>query len=519
MPDPSAGHDGSADTTTVVPRRTPTSPSAARPAPVAPDRLPPRPVTRPPVDPRQADTFARPRGVSGSFAGGARRVDPRVVTAPPPAESLAQAFGRPEGLDGPTLQRDPRAVPTDDGDEAPDPGPWRDPDARAFLGAPALDTRADPDDADLPAAPRLGVRELLLGSRVRPRALLALGAVALVIGLLGGLVGRLTAEVSSALTDPSVTLAQPAADVPAPQTDVAAVARAVLPAVVSVETRSGDTGGTGSGVVIDGGGFIVTNNHVISQAATTPQGTTLDVVFSDGTRVPAQIVGRDTKTDLAVVRAQVDNPTVAQLGRTSDVGVGDPVIAVGSPLGLAGTVTTGIVSSVQRPVRLSGDGTDTDAVIDAIQTDAAINPGNSGGPLVDLAGRVVGLNSAIRTSGEQSTGSIGLGFAIPVDEVTRIAQELIRSGQVKHAELGVNARSVSDGSTDGAEVANVVADGPAAKAGIAEGDVVTRVGDRTVRSADELTVAVRRAGIGSTVPVTVVRSGRSVELQATLGSD
>ena len=167
----------------------------------------------------------------------------------------------------------------------------------------------------------------------------------------------------------------------------------------------------------------------------------------------------------------------------------------------------------------SGDGTDTDAVIDAIQTDAAINPGNSGGPLVDLQGRVVGLNSAIRTSGAGEGGSIGLGFAIPVDELARVAQELIRTGQVKHAELGVNARTVTDGVTDGAAVANVVADGPAAAGGLVEGDVVVKVGDRAVGSAEELTVAVRQAGIGATVPVTVVRSGRSVDLQVTLGSD
>ena len=492
---------------------------AGRPAAGA-TRVAPRPLVAPQVDPRQAAAFGRPAGLAGSFASGPREPDGRFAQRPPPAESLAQAFGRPADLapGESALQRDPGATPPEPADDTPGAGPWRDPGARAFLGAPAL-AEAEPDPADRPPAARLGVRELLFGSRVRPRALLVLAALALAVGLVGGLVGRLTAEVSQDLTDPSVTLAQPPTDVPAPQTDVAAVARAVLPAVVSVETRSGDTGGTGSGIVINGDGFIVTNNHVISQAAVTPQGTTLDVVFNDGTKVPAQIVGRDTKTDLAVLRAQVSNPTVAQLGRTSDVGVGDPVIAVGSPLGLQGTVTTGIVSSVQRPVRLSGDGSDTDAVIDAIQTDAAINPGNSGGPLVDLAGRVIGINSAIRTSGADSSGSIGLGFAIPVDQVARIAQALIRDGQVKHADLGINARSVSDGTTDGAEVANVRAGSAAATAGIVEGDTITKVGDRTIGTADELTVAVSEAGVGATVPIVVVRSGRTVTLNATLGSD
>ncbi|MGZ4560679.1 MAG: S1C family serine protease, partial [Mycobacteriaceae bacterium] len=300
---------------------------------------------------------------------------------------------------------------------------------------------------------------------------------------------------------------------------VASIAAAVLPSVVSIEVRAGDSGGSGSGVIIDGGGYIVTNNHVISQAATNPTGATLDVVFFDGTRAPAQIVGRDTKTDLAVLRAKVSNPTVAQLGSSAKLNVGDAVIAIGSPLGLAGTVTTGIISARQRPVRLGGDGTDTDAVIDALQTDAAINPGNSGGPLVDAQGRVVGLNSAIRTSGADSSGSIGLGFAIPVDEVTQVAQEIIRTGSVHHPTIGVNVRSVTDGSTDGAAVANVVDGSAAAKAGITEGDVITKVGDRSIATAEELTVAVQERQIGVPVQVRVVRAGRTVDIQVTPQSD
>ena len=264
---------------------------------------------------------------------------------------------------------------------------------------------------------------------------------------------------------------------------------------------------------------MVTNNHVISQAANDPDGTTLYVVFSDGTRTGARIVGRDTKTDLAVLRVDVSNPTVAQLGTSADLAVGEQVIAVGSPLGLVGTVTTGIVSAVRRPVRLSGDGTDTNAVIDAIQTDAAINPGNSGGPLVDLQGRVVAINTAIRTSGADSSGSIGLGFAIPVDEVAQVSQELIRTGRATHPDLGVNARSVSDGPTVGAQVANVRDAGSAAVAGIVEGDVITKVGDRAVNTADELAVAVMQRQIGETVTVQVVRAGRSVQVPVTLQSD
>jgi S1-C subfamily serine protease len=478
-------------------------------------RLTPRPVHRPPVDPAHAAVFGRPGGTTGPF-GPRQAPDPRVHRAPPPDAVLVEAFGRPAGATEP-LQRDPRSTtPAPPLRTAGDP--WRDPSAAAVLGAPAL--AEDVTGAPPAPAERLGVREVLLGGRVRPRALVVLGVLALVVGLLGGVVVREADRASRALTDPSVTLAQVPAGATAPTAaGVASVAAAVLPAVVSVESRSGTSGGTGSGVVIDGSGYIVTNNHVISQAANDPQGTTLSVVFSDGTRAAAQIVGRDTKTDLAVLRAAVTNPTVAQLGTSADLAVGDQVIAVGSPLGLAGTVTTGIISAVQRPVRLSGDGTDTNAVIDAVQTDAAINPGNSGGPLVDLQGRVVAINTAIRTSGAASGGSIGLGFAIPVDEVALVAQELIRTGQVKHPDLGVNARSVSDGTVVGAEVANVQDGSAAARAGLVEGDVITRVGDRTVKTADELQVAVMAERIGQTVTLQVVRAGRAVAVEVTLQSD
>lgn len=240
------------------------------------------------------------------------------------------------------------------------------------------------------------------------------------------------------------------------------------------------------------------------------------MTFSDGTKVPAQIVGRDTKTDLAVLKTDVADLSVARLGRSSDVAVGDDVVAVGSPLGLSKTVTRGIVSALDRPVRLSGEGTDTDAVIDAVQTDAAINPGNSGGPLIDAEGRVIGINSAIRS---ESGGSVGLGFAIPIDDVTEVAQSLIRTGAMNHPDIGVNARSVVNDALSGAQIANVTAGGPAQQAGIAEGDVIVRVGDRTVSGADELTVAVQEQEIGTPVQVQLVRSGRTVDVTVTPVSD
>ena len=445
--------------------------------------------------------------------------------APTPAESLVRAFGRPAGSD--TMLQRPPGQPL--GAAAAEPeamfwsadaerNPWRDPRAHALLGPPAVTEDPDTPPAARAEGPRLSMREVLFGRRVAPRALAGLGLVALLVGAVGGLVGRLTAEGANPLTSPDATLAQVAPAHDRPPGSVAEVSARVVPAVVSIEIRVGDSGGTGSGVVIDGDGYVVTNNHVVSLAATNGDAK-LEVVFSDQTRVAGRIVGRDPKTDLAVIKVEVANPTVAVLGKSADLRVGDSVIAIGSPLGLAGTVTTGIVSAVNRPVRLDGEGTDTNAVIDAIQTDAAINPGNSGGALVDSGGAVVGINTAIRTLSDSGGGSIGLGFAIPIDYATLIAQELIRTGSVKHAELGVNAKSVTDGTSDGAQVQNVQQGSAAADAGIADGDVITKVGGRFIASADELVVAIRQLRIGDQVTVSIIRQGRPLTVQVVLKSD
>jgi putative serine protease PepD len=338
----------------------------------------------------------------------------------------------------------------------------------------------------------------------------------LLIGVAGGVVGKWSGDTPSSLLDPDASIATTSPVKERPPGSVSDIAARVVPTVVSIEIKFGDQGGTGSGVVIDGDGHILTNNHVVAPAVGVP-GSTIIATFDNGVRAPLQVLGRDPETDLAVLKVNIPNLTVAQIGHSANLAVGDAVIAVGSPLGLAGTVTEGIVSAVNRPVRLDGEGSDTDAVIDAIQTDAAINPGNSGGPLVDAAGAVVGLNAAIRTSGEG--GSIGLGFAIPIDYAIQIAGQLIRTGVVKHADLGINSKIVTGGTEDGAQVQNVRPGGAGAQAGIREGDVIVRLGNRPIRVPNELDVAQREHPIGERVPIQLIRQGHPLTVTATLRSD
>lgn len=228
-------------------------------------------------------------------------------------------------------------------------------------------------------------------------------------------------------------------------------------------------------------------------------------------------MGRDPKTDIAVLKVDnVDNLTVARLGDSDKVAVGAEVIAFGSPLGLRSTVTGGIISALHRPVPLSGEGSDTDTVIDALQTDAAINHGNSGGPLIDMKSQVIGINTAGKSLSDSSSG---LGFAIPINEAADVAQTLIRDGKIVHATLGISSRTVSNATATGAEVANVKAGSPAEKGGMLENDVVVKVGNRTVADADEFVVAVRQLKIGQEATITVLRQGRPVELKVTPGPD
>ncbi|HSK55327.1 MAG TPA: trypsin-like peptidase domain-containing protein [Jiangellales bacterium] len=352
-----------------------------------------------------------------------------------------------------------------------------------------------------------------------------LAALALGAGLVGGAAGG---AAYTALDDSTRTTTESSLDVAPGSTDVGDrsdggaamssvedVAAAVLPSVVSVQVRTGAGPGTGSGVVLSSDGLILTNNHVVEAASSGGQ---VVVSFQDGTTATATVVGLDPLTDLAVLQAEdVDGLTSAALGSSSDLAVGEQVVAIGSPLGLDGTVTTGIVSALQRPVRTTDAGPDGSTVIDAVQTDAPINPGNSGGPLVNMAGEVVGINSAIATA-PGSQGSIGLGFSIPIDQARPIAEELRDSGTATHARLGVSVGDPADGSP-GALVASVEPDGAAETAGIQEGDVVTRVGDRQLADGDELVAAVRSYRPGESVEVTVSRGGETRTVEVTLGSD
>jgi S1-C subfamily serine protease len=474
-------------------------------------RLAPRPISRPSVDPASRKAFGRPDGVDGSFVGLDRYRDQAEFTPTDqkPDAVLAEAFGR---VGGDTLQRHPAdigALEAERDREKPEEpeDPWRDPAAAAALGTPAVS-----QPAMAPAAAnvgKLGVRDVLFGGRVSYVALAVLAIIALVIGFAGGWVGRKTAEVVEAFTTSKVTLSTEGGS-EAPAGRFAQVADSVANSVVTVEATNEAEGSQGSGVVIDGRGYVVTNNHVISEAATNPSQYKMKIVFNDGKEVPANLVGRDPKTDLAVLKVDnVDNLTVARLGDSDKLKVGEEVIAAGAPLGLRSTVTQGIISALHRPVPLNGDDSDTDTVIDGVQTDAAINHGNSGGPLINMNSEVIGINTAGKSLSESASG---LGFAIPVNEVKNVADTLIKDGKIAHPTLGLTARSVSNDLASGAQVANVKAGGPAEKAGILENDVVVKVGDRTVADADEFVVAVRQLKVGQDAPIEVVRDGRHVTL-------
>ncbi len=343
---------------------------------------------------------------------------------------------------------------------------------------------------------------------------------ALLMAVIAGLVGAVFgASSSGSLFGHEVKLSSVSSSIERPPGSVADIAQRVLPSVVSISAESASGGGTGTGFVIDSSGYILTNNHVIADAAD-GRGS-IEVQLNDGTTLDATIVGRDSSYDLAVLKVNRTGLTALTFGDSDQVAVGDSVIAIGSPLGLSGTVTLGIVSAKDRAVT-AGESAGDSSFINAIQTDAAINPGNSGGPLVNSAGAVIGVNSAIATLGSSSltsqSGSIGLGFAIPINQARKTADQLIKNGKATYPVVGVSVDMQYAG--DGARIADtsnaIVPGGPAAKAGLRSGDLIITFDGRTIKTPEELIVAIRSKNVGDKVEIEYIRSGQTLTTSLTL---
>jgi putative serine protease PepD len=313
---------------------------------------------------------------------------------------------------------------------------------------------------------------------------------------------------------------------------VTAAAQKASPSVVTISVSSGSSGGTGSGIILDTEGHILTNTHVVTLDGAAADAA-VEVRTSDGQVYKATIVGTDPLSDLAVIKIDAQGLTPATLGDSGAVNVGDTAIAIGAPLGLSGTVTDGIVSAVNRTIETESSATSQgsssqDSIsINVIQTDAAINPGNSGGALVNAQGEIIGVNVAIASAGSSSSsssssGNIGVGFSIPINQAKRVAEEIISTGAASHGQLGLSVQDKTSGSssdfTAGAEVASVTSGSAADKAGLQSGDVVTGLAGRTVTDASELTAAAREQAAGSTVKITFQRDGKEQTADITLGA-
>ncbi|MFJ9901476.1 trypsin-like peptidase domain-containing protein [Streptomyces sp. NPDC101152] len=474
--------------------------------------------------------LARPAEVSADLADTARQGE---VEASAPAAVVPEGGSAP--VEGPKPLHDPDPYSTPPYGE---PGPWAPaPPVQhpAATSAPPGDPAASPwQNYDPWAAVPLQQTGTPVDDEVRRRRrvrrALVGGAVglALVSGGVGGVVGAYVERNGDAGT---VALPQagkePAGRAP---DSVAAIAARALPSVVTLHVSGANESGTGTGFVLDDQGHILTNNHVVQPAGSSGD---ISVTFNDGDTAKATVVGRDTGYDLAVVKVSgVSDLKPMPLGNSDNVQVGDPVVAIGAPFDLSGTVTSGIISAKERPITAGGDSSDGSDVsyVDALQTDAPINPGNSGGPLLDSHARVIGINSAIRSadgstdSGTGQSGSIGLGFAIPVNQAKRVAEELISSGKATHPVIGVTLDMNYTG--DGARVAQkadgggpaVSKAGPGDKAGIEAGDLITAVDGERVHSGEELIVRTRAHRPGDRLQLTVVRDGVPRTVTLVLGS-
>jgi len=508
----------------------PARPDAPRPLPSdeerppAPDAAPAPPADEPRPQPQEA---VRARELFAAPSGRPDRPDAHPYAPPSSGGYPGLGYSQPPAQRAPAAPA-PRA-PQDD--RAPWYAPYGSPGAAGGAHAPQAPVApgAWPATGWAPGYPppvpaeRRTRRGLSAGWGV-VLVVLALGA-----GFLGGIAGARSTERSGRLADAglpaAVTRPTDAAGGPVGGAmtagSVAEIAAAVLPSVVSIQSTSSGGTATGSGFVLRQDGYLLTNNHVVAAGA--GPGGTLVVTFADGREADATLVGATADYDLAVLKVDVEGLVPLALGDSDAVRVGDPVVAIGAPLGLEGTVTTGIVSALNRPVS-AGDEAET-AFINAIQTDAAINPGNSGGPLVDATGQVIGINSAIaqppgRTTG--TGGSIGLGFAIGSNQARRTATQLIETGRATYPIIGVllDRQYVGEGVRVSSEAQQgqdpVTADGPAQDAGIRPGDVIVAIDGRPVTDPDELIVAIRAHEPGDVVELTVRTGGRERTVEVEL---
>ncbi len=342
-------------------------------------------------------------------------------------------------------------------------------------------------------------------------------ALAVVAGVVGSAVGGFSTN--GTLLGHRINLVSVSSTVERAPDSVAGIAQRVLPSVVSIATQTSSGSATGSGFVIESSGYILTNNHVVEGAVA---GVPIVVTLNSGKTLDAQVVGTDAAYDLAVLKVAATNLPALQFGDSDKIQVGDPVIAVGSPLGLSGTVTSGIISAKNRAVSAGGSSGES-SFINALQTDAAINPGNSGGPLVDQTGAVIGVNSAIASLGSSfggQSGSIGLGFAIPINQARKTANQLIKTGKATYPIIGISLDM--NYTASGAKITDsptgIHAGGPAAAAGLQPGDVITAFDGKPVAGPDELIVAVRAKNVGEKVVITYLRNGTSHQVTVTLAA-
>ncbi|MFJ3023152.1 trypsin-like peptidase domain-containing protein [Streptomyces tendae] len=465
--------------------------------------------------------------------------DPAFADAPPPVPRAGQeqhsaAAAPAYGTEAHAAARATTAVPaTPPSDPSPVtvPDPWAGPTAPAPGAEPAADPwgRYDPWAA---AARHHDAADRAPGRRRRPAAKALVGGALLIALVSGGIGGAVGAHLERNGGVGTVELPQAGPEAAGRDPDsVAGIAARALPSVVTLHVSGSEAAGTGTGFVLDDRGHILTNNHVVEPAGS---GGEITVTFNSGDTAEAEVVGRDSGYDLAVVEVKgVTGLTPMPLGNSENVRVGDPVVAIGAPFDLAGTVTSGIISAKERPITAGGEEGDASDVsyVDALQTDAPINPGNSGGPLLDARGRAIGINSAIRSADSGSAesdggqaGSIGLGFAIPINQGKRVAEELINTGKATHPVIGItldmnytgDGARVSAKDSDGGPA--VTTGGPGAKAGIKPGDVITAVDGQRVHSGEELIVKTRAHRPGDRLELTLERDGKETKVSLVLGS-